>query len=467
VYCFAFQGNRGLFEPDEGRYSAVALQMIKSNDWLVPHTHPQHEHWTKPPLTYWAIAGSILTFGMNEFAVRFTNVMSFFLCIIIAFYLGKIFVPKRPWLVSLIYGTFLFPATMCNGATTDFLMTMWQALAVCFFAHAFWGKGNKQGLLVFLAWFSFGLAFLTKGPPALLPLGSILLFLQMKPSDTRAFSMRWFRGLLILFLVGGSWFFVVISQKPELLRYFLWDEIVLRVFSSHHQRHPHWYAPLYIYVPILIFGTLPWSYYTGKGFIKSLRNAKRHLVSEFDENNIKGTFLILWLFVPLTIFFISQSNLPLYILPLFIPLSIITSKEIERSNISIYKMRYRIGIWCVFIVLTRILMGSLDFNKDSSKLADQIKQYHSEPVEEFVFVNTPPALGLQFYTGADVKEITMIFENSDNHFESKQGQIWVVLQQEVEKFRQEAKENNIPMKELGLIKSRQDYVLFKNLDGRI
>ena len=58
IYCFAFQGERGLFEPDEGRYSAVALQMIKSNDWLTPRTHPQQEHLTKPPLTYWAIAPS-------------------------------------------------------------------------------------------------------------------------------------------------------------------------------------------------------------------------------------------------------------------------------------------------------------------------------------------------------------------------------------------------------------------------
>ena len=63
VYCFAFQGQRGLFEPDEGRYSAVSLQMIKSNDWVTPRTHPQQEHWAKPPLTYWAIAGSILLLG--------------------------------------------------------------------------------------------------------------------------------------------------------------------------------------------------------------------------------------------------------------------------------------------------------------------------------------------------------------------------------------------------------------------
>ena len=96
VYCFTFQGNRSLFETDEGRYSAVALQMIKSQDWITPRTHPEHEHLTKPPLAYWAIAGSILTFGKNEFAVRFPNALYFLAIIIISFYLGKVLCRYTP-----------------------------------------------------------------------------------------------------------------------------------------------------------------------------------------------------------------------------------------------------------------------------------------------------------------------------------------------------------------------------------
>ena len=57
LYCFAFQGSRGLFDPDEGRYSAVALQMLKSGDWLVPRYRGE-PFYDKPALTYWAIAAS-------------------------------------------------------------------------------------------------------------------------------------------------------------------------------------------------------------------------------------------------------------------------------------------------------------------------------------------------------------------------------------------------------------------------
>ena len=34
--AFAFLGTRGLWDPDEGRYTNVALNMLDSGDWLNP-----------------------------------------------------------------------------------------------------------------------------------------------------------------------------------------------------------------------------------------------------------------------------------------------------------------------------------------------------------------------------------------------------------------------------------------------
>jgi 4-amino-4-deoxy-L-arabinose transferase-like glycosyltransferase len=50
-YCLSFQGQRTLWEPDEGRYTAVAMEMLRLDDWLRPHLNHEQEHWTKPPLT--------------------------------------------------------------------------------------------------------------------------------------------------------------------------------------------------------------------------------------------------------------------------------------------------------------------------------------------------------------------------------------------------------------------------------
>jgi len=64
--AFAFQGTRAIWEPDEGRYTATALNMLDSGDWLVPTLDGETPHLTKPPITYWAIAASVAAFGRNE-----------------------------------------------------------------------------------------------------------------------------------------------------------------------------------------------------------------------------------------------------------------------------------------------------------------------------------------------------------------------------------------------------------------
>ena len=34
--AFGFLGSRGLYDPDEGRYTNVALTMLESGDWINP-----------------------------------------------------------------------------------------------------------------------------------------------------------------------------------------------------------------------------------------------------------------------------------------------------------------------------------------------------------------------------------------------------------------------------------------------
>ncbi len=55
--AFAFQGSRGLWRADEGRYVRCAYEMLKTGDWVTPQINYQ-PHFTKPPMTYWALAAS-------------------------------------------------------------------------------------------------------------------------------------------------------------------------------------------------------------------------------------------------------------------------------------------------------------------------------------------------------------------------------------------------------------------------
>ena len=66
VMAFAFQGTRGLWDPDEGRYSSGGIHMEQSGDWLIPTVDGETPHLTKPPMTYWALAASFVLLGHNE-----------------------------------------------------------------------------------------------------------------------------------------------------------------------------------------------------------------------------------------------------------------------------------------------------------------------------------------------------------------------------------------------------------------
>src|SRR5207244_2430162 len=63
-------GGRGLNEPDEGRYSNIALEFLEPGaDWLEPKMS-DFSHYDKPPLLYWLTALSLRVLGRNEYAVR-------------------------------------------------------------------------------------------------------------------------------------------------------------------------------------------------------------------------------------------------------------------------------------------------------------------------------------------------------------------------------------------------------------
>ena len=69
LLAFAFQGTRGLWEPDEGFYANAALGMIDSGDYLVPRLNGA-PFLDKPPLIYWLQAAGVRLLGRSEWGLR-------------------------------------------------------------------------------------------------------------------------------------------------------------------------------------------------------------------------------------------------------------------------------------------------------------------------------------------------------------------------------------------------------------
>jgi 4-amino-4-deoxy-L-arabinose transferase len=397
-----FQGTRHLFDPDEGRYTNVAHQMIQLDDWLVPHLDPQRPHFTKPPMTYWAVAASFSLFGRNEWAARLPNAMAFALTALLVFGMARRLRLADPFLAAGIWMTMWAPVVGANVVTTDTLLTLFETLAMYGFVMSGLletGAGARRSGLR-LMWLGFGLAFLTKGPPGLLPLAAVVGFLawRRRPDLSKLLDPV---GLALFVVSGLSWYLVLVWRSPDLLDYFLVHETVGRIATSEHHRNAGWLGWLVVYPPTFLVGTLPWL-----GIAAATWRARRRSGETSAVTPDCRRFLLLWFAVPLFIFILSQSRLPLYVLPLFVPLALGMAATLNAWATQGRRTTVALG----FAVAVAVCLkggGSLWHPyEDGHKVATELRQHADlSGVDAIDFVDMPARYALKHYTGIDVRQV--------------------------------------------------------------
>ena len=459
VYALAFQGERGLWRPDESRYTAVAMEMLHLGNWLVPHLHWEHPHWTKPPLTYWAIASTVSLFGRSEFTARLPSALSFLFTTYLVYLLGQLFLARRAWSAPLVYASFLLPAVASNIISTDGLLTLWESSALCAYAYATWGKdASARPKWMLWMWAAFGLAFLTKGPPGLLPLAAIAAHRYWSGRSSGDPGMRWLPGLSIFMLVGLSWFAVVMINNPELLRYFMLHEVYGRVVTGEHGRNSEWYKAVTLYLPVLILGSLPWTIWLARYLYNSIRtliSSRGRTTSISQEQDL---FLLLWFFVPLLIFLVSSSRLPLYLLPLFVPLALLASRGLEVASFT-WSRRWQLGlsVWGVLLVCSRLVTAAIPTDRDVAVLARAVKACDTNPYTEIAFYVSNPVYGLNFYLNAEVESV--ITDKLTDEFKEDETILWILRPDLADKFLAATSARGRKMRKVCSIDER--YLLFQ------
>lgn len=392
ILGLSFMGSRSLFEPDEGRYTNVALTIADSNEWISLYRHPDSLHFTKPPLTYWAIAASVKVFGFNTWAARLPIALAYIFSVLMIYQLGKSFCRERPWLPALIFATSPLPFLAGNYISTDFILAACETLALTCFAQYAFQKKSKYWMDAM--WAGFGLAFLAKGPPSLLPLMAIIVFLWQQ-KDLKAL----FRpiGFLAFGVIGLAWYGIVIERHPGLLDYFIGHEVVARVADKSMQRSPEWYGPLKVYLPVLLIGTLPWLFMARKGIAKTLRP----WASQTGENR----FLWLWILLPLLVFCLSRSRMPLYILPLFTPIALLLGHALAKFEFSNRKLAW-LAIWLLVLLGMRYGLSTYNHHKDPDVFAQKILVLTKEAPREIIFVEDMTRYGLHLYLGSQINKVS-------------------------------------------------------------
>lgn len=381
---FAGQWSRPLWEPDEGRYAAVAMQMLRTGDWITPRLAEDLPHLSKPPLTYWAIAASVRLLGASELAVRLPNSIAWTGTLFALYALARFFLPTGRLLAPVVWATSLLPFAAVNIVTTDTLLTCFETLAALGFV-LYWKLRVRSAC--WLMWMSFALAFLVKGPPALLPMLPFIIF------ATRRGFVRNLIGLPLLasLVAASSWYVAVALQHPNLVNYWLAEEVAGRV-AGEFDRNGGWFGWIPAYVPVVLLGMLPWS-------LVSLRSRWRGTLGNHEDE-----LLLLWIGVPGLVLLVSSSRMPLYLLPLSVPAAILIARRVSGRWPFDRPFRFALAGWCCALLVLRALIAPQLVERDPRGIAHYAAEL-SRGSDTLYFVDMRPWYGVSVYSIAQAERI--------------------------------------------------------------
>jgi 4-amino-4-deoxy-L-arabinose transferase-like glycosyltransferase len=317
-------GSRSLNEPDEGRYAEIAREMIETGNWLVPQFWYM-PHFDKPPMTYWLVAASMKFFGQNEWAVRLPLALSGLSGALAVWLLAKSIAGRRVavWSVLILQSTLLY-FSMSRMLTTDIFLTQFNAWAMYLLwrswiglrepgtpAKYFWGW-HLAG------WVVIALGFMTKGPVALaIPLVSILLLLIVR---WKSFPQKGqllagiVVGMVLSLALAAPWYLAANARVPGTLNYMVFHQAAGHVLGTTIRTRSGFPGYFFVILPV---GLLPWSWLLG--WLWRREHWRRMLPSQQD-----GWLLLnVWSLFTFTLFSLTHSKLPAYILPIFPALAVL------------------------------------------------------------------------------------------------------------------------------------------------
>jgi 4-amino-4-deoxy-L-arabinose transferase-like glycosyltransferase len=349
--CMSFY----LFEPDEGRYAQIPREMLERGEWIVP-TLQGEPYLDKPPLFYWLVMLSYSLFGYSDAAARLVPALAMHGSVMIGYLLGRRIIGER----SAFWGTLLLivsPIFLGVGRllTLDGVLTTWVTLGVlaAYLAQCRNSEPEAQARdateslacasgsthLLRVGWWSIAsmacaLGVLTKGPVALLLIVPPLVVQRWLVRDAARISWRaWLAFMGIVLALNLPWYVAVCVERPEFVRYFLWQHNVQRFVEPFDHVRPVWfYVPIVLYalIPITFLALPVWRFLTSTHVTDSVKRC-----AGMGYFLIAGAWCVLF-------FSMAGSKLPTYILPAFPPLCLALGCVVARTHL--HRSRWLIGM---------------------------------------------------------------------------------------------------------------------------
>lgn len=305
---------------DETRYLAVAWDMWRDGNFLVPHLNGEtYSH--KPPLLFWLINAGWAVFGLNDWWPRLVAPLFGLASLFMTAALGRRLWPGRPAVAvaaPLILLSFLFWTLFTTLTMFDMLLVFCALLAMLGIVRA-WQDDNAGGF-VWLA-LAIGIGILAKGPAILLSTLPAALLAPLWVAGDRTWSRgwkRWYAGVGLALLgglaIGLAWAVpAAIVGGEEYGKAIFWGQSAGRMVDSFAHGRPWWWFMAVLPVLLLPLTLWPafWRSMAGLGHIRR-------------DNGLR--FCLAW-FLPALIVFSTISGKQLhYLLPVFPALALVAGR---------------------------------------------------------------------------------------------------------------------------------------------
>ena len=299
---------RPLLPVDETRYTAVAWEMWRTGDFLVPHLNGEtYAH--KPPVLFWLMHAGWSVLGVNVWWPRMLGAIALCLNAFLIKRLGQRLWPQQPQTgatAAMLFVGALFPFLFSTALMFDLWLVPWVLVGWTALFDAHRGAPLLRTCLAFAI--AIGLGVLTKGPVTLLFLLPPVLATGHWSWRTGGNPKRVLLGGLIGLLGGAAialaWAIPAGSSGGEEYRNAIfWGQTAGRIKDSFaHSRPFWWFLPL---LPGMLFPWLWWprSYQGWRGLSGKAPDVAR---------------LMFWCLAPAFLFLCAMDGKqPHYLLPLF------------------------------------------------------------------------------------------------------------------------------------------------------
>ncbi len=324
----------------ESRRAEIARNMIDSSDYLVPQVNGQ-PILTKPPLYYWTVALAFKGAGrFTEGIARIPSAVFGLMTLALVFMLGAMLYDQAAGLyASAVLATSYLFSFFMRFAELDMTFTFFITLSFYFLARL---NGEPTTIWGVLFWVGAGLAFMVKGPFALLyPLGGYfaLLVLERDGALSKLKAVFQPRGLLLFLAIVAPWFLYVLFYT-EAGAVFM-EEAARRVIDRRGQDRGYFYyfeslgnfAPWVLLLPFAIY----WA-----------------IRRDFRQSG----FALAWLVVGFAVASLISAKNAHYILPLYPAMALLVGRYISAQT-----GRNKALPWVAlfFCILCAILLIALPF----------------------------------------------------------------------------------------------------------